>query len=469
MSGLDLAQLEVPPRPSDCTTYKATTAGHHTSRARSSIAVIMLSSISSVARRLGRRPAGPGFGARRLLAAVAAPAFFAAPIAVPAAGPAWATAANAPAASPVARVPKCPPGETIASLPPGEVRPGPYDHSRLSERADPSRVTVAVIDSGVDASHPQLRGVVGTGIDLLDPGGDGRIDCVAPAGHGTAVASIIAAQPVAGVAFAGLAPGVRILPVRVSERVQEGGVASGAGDVSDLASGILAAVASRPKPAVINLSISTTTDSPQLREAVAAALRADIVVVAAVGNDPEQGDQTPYPAAYDGVVGVGAIGRDGSRWAASRVGPYVDLVAPGEQLVAAMPGGGYMAFEGTSFATPLVSATAALVRARFPELDQAEVVRRLLATADPGPGSPLEYGYGVLNPLRALTEIVEPVLPAPTAAVARPPVAIGSDDPAAHGPTLAAAAGIALAALATAAVAAAVPGGRRRGWRPGGR
>jgi type VII secretion-associated serine protease mycosin len=341
-----------------------------------------------------------------------------------------------------------------------------YDLAALAQQSEGAGTTVAVIDSGVDASHPQLREAVRPGADMLVRGGDGREDCV---GHGTAVASVIAARPVAGVAFQGVAPAVSILPVRVSERTEIDG-APGEGDIRDLAAGIRAATSSEPKPAVINLSISTTTDHPELRAAVEQALAADIVLVAAVGNNHERGNPTPYPAAYDGVLGVGAIGPDGLRLAESQAGSYVDIVAPGDGIVAAAPGGGHMAFEGTSLAVPFVAATAALIRARYPGLGQADVVRRLLATADPAPGSrpSPEYGYGVLNPARALTEVLIPPVPGAAAA----PLAAGPDEPgAARAPavstTLLAASVLVTASMVILATAAALPSGRRRRWRPG--
>ena len=328
-------------------------------------------------------------------------------------------------------------------------------------------VVVAVIDSGVDAVAPQLSGAVVKGADLLG-GGDGREDCKA---HGTAVASIIAARPLAGAGLRGLAPGVTILPVRVSERTDPSAPAAGTGGVAELVAGIRSATVHQPKPAVINLSISTTTDNPSLRSAIADALAADIVVVAAAGNEHDHGDPTPYPAAYDGVVGVGAIAPDSTRVASSQVGSYVDIVAPGTAVVGALPTGGYGVYEGTSFATPFVAATAALIRSRWPNLHQADVVRRLLATTDPAPGghpSP-EYGYGILDPRRALTDVVLAAGAAPSAAPLPvfPPVPARPATP--PSPALAVAAILVLAAAGVATVAAAVPAGRRRRWRPGGR
>ncbi len=359
-----------------------------------------------------------------------------------------------------------------------------YDLNALSQITDGSGVTVAVIDSGVDTHHPQLTGVVRPGSDALDRGGDGRMDCV---GHGTAVASIIAARAMAGSGLRGLAPGARILPVRASERIQTNGTVTGAGTVDDLAAGIRAAVASRPRPAVINLSLSASRDSPALRAAVRAALSADIVVVAAVGNNHAGGDPPSYPAAYDGVVGVGAIGPTGARVESSQVGSYVDLVAPGEAVTAAAPTRGHLVVSGTSFAAPFVSATAALIRAREPRLTQSQVVRRLISTADPAPGAPPDspgYGAGVLNPLRAVTDVgtnAVPETPLPHSSATAdtdPRAGVGfvaspeSDGTAitSH-PARTAVVGVAFALIAAAVAigigAVAIPRGRRRGWRVG--
>jgi subtilisin family serine protease len=238
-----------------------------------------------------------------------------------------------------------------------------YDLTALSRITQGAGVTVAVLDSGVDTTNRHLAGAVRDGGSLLDGSGNGLEDCV---GHGTAVASIIAARPVEGAGLVGVAPQATILSVRVSDRVQTEEGFAGTGDVAALVEGIEEAVAARPRPDVINLSISTTTDSPALREAIQAALEADIVVVAAVGNLAIQGNPTPYPAAYDGVVGVGAITSTGARYERSQVGPYVDIVAPGDAVTAAAPRGGHNAVSGTSFAVPFVAATAALIRARWP-------------------------------------------------------------------------------------------------------
>ncbi|WP_433346535.1 type VII secretion-associated serine protease mycosin [Micromonospora sp. CA-111912] len=277
-----------------------------------------------------------------------------------------------------------------------------YAPERLAALATGAGITVAVIDSGVDREHPQLAGRVLDGTDLLDPGGDGSRDC---AGHGTGVASVIAAVPRAGVAFQGLAPRARILPVRVSEQqVVEGREAGRTVGATDFARAIRWAVDHDAD--VLNLSLVLYVDHPAVRAAVRYAVDRNVVVVAAAGNLHDGGNPRPYPAAYDGVLGVGAIGPDGRRADFSQAGPYVDLVAPGGEVLTAGPGQGHHRAEGTSYAAPFVAATAALVREYRPELTAAQVTQRIVATADPAPGdgSGDGYGAGVLNPYRAVTE-----------------------------------------------------------------
>ncbi|TCO43708.1 type VII secretion-associated serine protease mycosin [Kribbella antiqua] len=306
-----------------------------------------------------------------------------------------------------------PPRGACSNPEPGRsvVRPLPWAQDLLgAERAWPhstgAGVTVAVVDSGVDADHPQLHrpGKVLPGRDFFLVGKlPGNYDCIS---HGTAVASIIAADPAAGIGFHGIAPGARILPVRVTDR--ETGD-SGQGRVIDqaiLARGIIYAVDQGAR--VINLSMSGGEDQKQVRQAIAYAVRKDVVVVAAAGNRQadDAGPLPSYPAAYPGVLGVGAIDISGARASNSQTGPYVDLVAPGEGVLAATRRTGHQYVSGTSFATPFVSATAALVRAAWPKLTAAQVIQRLRATATPargGSGSP-EYGAGIVDPYRAVTE-----------------------------------------------------------------
>ncbi|GAB3067849.1 type VII secretion-associated serine protease mycosin [Micromonospora schwarzwaldensis] len=346
-----------------------------------------------------------------------------------------------------------------------------YAPDRLAPLATGAGVVVAVVDSGVDRSHPQLAGRVLPGADFLDPGGDGTRDC---AGHGTGVASIIAATPRPGVAFRGLAPGARILPVRVSEQQVVDGRESGRTvDAADFARAVRWAVDHDAD--VLNLSVVLYADDPAVRAAVAYAVRRDVVVVAAAGNLHDSGDPRPFPAAYDGVLGVGAIGRDGTRAAFSQTGPYVDLVAPGSEVLMAAPRQGHRRAEGTSYATPFVAGTAALLRQYRPGLHAAEVAGRIVAGTDPAPGRSEGYGAGVLNPYRAVTESPGGADAPPERGAALPadrpdPAALArqSRRATARSRALLVAGVTGGAAVLVALLAVVLPRGARRRWHPAG-
>ncbi len=343
---------------------------------------------------------------------------------------------------------------------------------RLAPFATGAGVRVAVIDSGVDAGHPQLRGRVDTGRDFLHGDPTGRQDCV---GHGTAVASIIAARPATGAGLRGLAPGATIVPVRVSEKTDT--EQQGTGEPASPATFARAIdwAVDEGGADVINMSLVMTAADDRVRDAVARAVAAGVVVVAAAGNDgrPGDGNPRPYPASYPDVIGVGAIGSDGVAGDFSQHGDYVDVMAPGVGVTFAARDSGHTQGNGTSYATPFVAATAALLKQRFPTLTPAQVSRRILATTDPAPGGRRSdrYGFGVLNPYRALTETLGPeTRPAPA------PVVMHTEDPAtvalaarrAHAQDmslLVAAIGAGVVVLVV-LVAAAVRRGRRRGWRP---
>jgi membrane-anchored mycosin MYCP len=382
-----------------------------------------------------------------------------------------AAAAVLPAA-PAAAAP--PPGVCLTPPRAAEpIRDRPWEDRQL----DPARVwpvstgagvLVGVIDSGVDSDHPQLAGRVLEGFDYVRNVPGARFDC---APHGTAVASIIAAAPVAGTAFHGVAPGVRILPVRVTDRdqIDEG---DGSGTRAEtIGTAIRYAVDAGAR--VINMSLTVFRDIPEIRNAVQYARFKDVLVVAAAGNLRSEGNPTPYPAAYEGVLGVGSVDIAGARAEGSQVGPYVDLVAPGVKVTGADPGRGHELWEGTSFATPFVSGAAALIRAARPELTADQVADRLTATAGVARGGARgpEYGAGVVDPYRAVTDTVAT---APAAAAPLPAVA-GRPDPGAEREAAARRSyedsrRIVLAILGATALALAVAGllggSRRRGWTP---
>jgi subtilisin family serine protease len=243
-----------------------------------------------------------------------------------------------------------------------------YDADRLAVLATGAGVRVAVIDSGVDATHPQLTGpAVDRGRDFLRGHADGRQDCN---GHGTGVASIIAARPAPGTPFHGLAPAATIVPIRVSEQIDsgDGTLVGDTGSLRNLAEAIRWAANSRGGNAqVINMSLSTSTWSGDVCRAVAEATARNVVVVAAVGNAGAVKDHnpTPYPAGCPDVIGVGAVTAAGVRADYSGHGDYVDLVAAGDGVTAAARRGGHTQLSGTSAAAPLVAATAALILQRY--------------------------------------------------------------------------------------------------------
>ena len=343
---------------------------------------------------------------------------------------------------------------------------------RLAPFATGAGVRVAVIDSGVDDEHPQLRGKVATGRDFLHGDASGRQDCV---GHGTAVASLIAARPADGAGLRGLAPGATIVPVRVSEQTDTEQQGDGEPvSPARFATAIDWAVGEGGAD-VINMSLVMTADDSRVRDAVARAVNAGVIVVAAAGNHgrPDEANPRPYPASYPDVIGVGAIGANGVAGEFSQHGDYVDVMAPGKKVTFAVPGAGHNQGDGTSYATPFVAATAALVTQRFPELTPAQVARRIFATADPAPGGRRSelYGFGVLNPYRALTETLgRETRPAPAAVIMHTEdpaaVALAARRARAQDMSLLVAAIGAGVVLLVVVVAAALRRGRRRGWRP---
>lgn len=363
--------------------------------------------------------------------------------------------------------------------PAGDAIPGvPWAQQLLvPERVRPfSRgdgVTVAVLSSGVDAGHPQLAGRVAPGFDAVvgtgtgpgpGPGnsnstGKANTDC---RGLGTQAAGLVAASPVPGVGFAGLAPAATVLPVRV---VPQAGAAAEV-DPAVLARGITWATAHGAT--VIAVTVAVHADTRALRTAVATAVAQGVTVVAAVGEPrADGGDPTPYPAAYNGVIGVGALDPAGGRWPGSAPGPFVDLVAPGANLVTLQRAGGLVdGVSGTGFAAAQVAGTVALVRARHGALPPAEMARRLTSTAVPtAPGA--ELGHGVVNPYAAVTETVVAASPVPLPAFEP----VGPGRPASWARTRLVAfvaAAVAIVVLLVAPLlAAALSRGRRRSWRPG--
>ncbi|REF96121.1 type VII secretion-associated serine protease mycosin [Asanoa ferruginea] len=321
-------------------------------------------------------------------------------------------------------------------------------------------ITVAVIDSGVSATHPALAGRVLQGRDFLVPSTRGQCD---EAAHGTIVAGVIAGQKPEGSVFTGIAPKAKILPIRV---LKSTGKEQGATPGAHIVSAIDWAVGKDVD--VINLSL-TTDPTPALERAIKNALDHGVVVVAAAGNDGGSNgtEQSAYPAAYDGVIAVAGIDKDGHHVATSTSGAYVDVAAPGADVDGPIPhDDGYLRFTegGTSFAAAYVSGLAALLRSANPKLTPAQVLERITTTADhPPEGRNNQVGYGVINPYRALTAIPGASKPSP-APQALAPVTLPKD-PMGNTRVIATWTATALAgvALVIALVAAVLRRTRRRG------
>jgi membrane-anchored mycosin MYCP len=356
----------------------------------------------------------------------------------------------------------------LRAVPPSGARPRPAAGLRAPDRCDPpvadsaphpadpaaarlqlaaahrlatgAGQVVAVIDTGV-APHPRLGSRLRGGGDYLT-GGTGLADCD---GHGTAVAGILAASAAGrddgGVE--GMAPAVAVLAIRQSSPSfavpGPDGAPRAAGDVRTLAEAIVLAV--RSGATVINISEAVCLGARQAASQgapVQAALRlaadSDVVVVAAAGNagtgscaaaGEEPLDQVSIPGWYGAdVLTVGAVGPDDAPAGFTVPGPWVDVGAPGSGLRSLAVGGGTTGrdLDGTSFAAPWVAGLAALVRERFPQLTASQVVDRILATArrPAGGRSALQVGWGVIDPMAALTAVPDVVKPDPPEAASAP-------------------------------------------------
>lgn len=278
-------------------------------------------------------------------------------------------------------------------------------------------VTVAVIDSGVNPL-PELEGQVLPGKDYAPSSyeGDERTDWN---NHGSSMAAIIAGtgkHPSGDGAF-GLAPGAKILPIRAPK----GESASN----PIWTEAIRYAADSEAK--IINISMASPVDDPARLDAVKYALSKGKLIFAGVGNDGDSTNEVMYPAATPGVVGVGAVDREGKATAESQHGTQVDLSAPGAEIVTACSTGktGLCTSHGTSDATALASASAALIWSAHPEWTNNQVLRVLMNTAGKPVGGAERtdfVGYGAVRPRIAVVTPGDPgpaeVYPLPDLAAA---------------------------------------------------
>ena len=279
--------------------------------------------------------------------------------------------------------------------------------TRSNYDAHGAGVTVAVIDSGVDSSQPDLQGRLVDGVNLVNPE-DPTSDYsdASSDSHGTSVATVIAGYPHevgSGNYYGmiGLADQAKIMPVKI-------GNDTSFGDASILA-GIQYAVSHGAQ--VINLSFGgVPTNDPQIIAAIGTALADGVVVIAAAGNDAETGDSINPVADIPGVLDVGGVDSNGLRYSQSHYGADISVAAPANAVEVGLIGGKYGQASGTSFAAPWVSAEAALLIAAHPSWTSGQVVAAIVdytmqstsGASAKGKRFDNNVGYGVIDPLAAL-------------------------------------------------------------------
>ncbi|MGW6914065.1 type VII secretion-associated serine protease mycosin [Kitasatospora sp. NPDC054939] len=275
-------------------------------------------------------------------------------------------------------------------------------------------VVVAVIDTGVDDTNPQLASKVIEGPSLLKDKdkkpveGGSKVD---PVGHGTKVAGIIAASRTDATGFVGLAPKAQILAIRQND-------AEGNGDVRTLAEAIRESIARGAK--IINISQDVRgaggpnfDGADQLKAAVDLAEAKGVLIVASTGNDGKEGNT--YPAAYETVLAVGASDRNNERAVFSQYGDFVDVAAPGVDMLSTVPRSGQCVDNGTSFAAPYVAGLAAVLLSAHKDWTPAQLRARIEQTAQRTQRDRnIWIGWGVVDPLKAVTNA--PASPPSTAA-----------------------------------------------------
>ncbi|WP_246070753.1 S8 family serine peptidase [Paenibacillus kobensis] len=260
-------------------------------------------------------------------------------------------------------------------------------------------ITIALVDTGVDLNHPDLKNNLVPGVNLIHSDKSPADDN----GHGTSVAGVLAAAGNNGTGVAGLLWRARIMPIKALDE-------DGSGDESKLGEAILYAV--RKGARIVVLSVGLYRYSPYMRDVVQYAESKGVLLVAATGNDGMllgSRAAVKYPAAYPSVLAVGGVTENGKPEARSNPGSEVDIAAPWNVYTTAR-GGGYKREEGTSMAAPQVAAAAALVLAQHPEFKPYEIREMLRQTAkDIGPAGVDEAsGYGLLQVDQAVTASLKP-------------------------------------------------------------
>lgn len=311
-------------------------------------------------------------------------------------------------------------GLAMAPVAPAHATPGPgrnqwwFDSWSIQQDVWPitkgKGVTVAVVDTGVNAKLPDLKPAVLPGGDVTGQGGDGREDYdTRQDGHGTGMASLIASQGTK-TGFVGIAPEAKILPINSTS-------------LNGPSTGKAVRFAVDHGAKVINISQGSPGGDlypnqcpPELLDAIKYADEKNVVVVASAGNTGDVDNKPNYPGSCPGVLAVGALGRNGKPWVSTQRQSYVTVGAPGAEVGWINKNGhAFDSGEGTSQASALTSGAAALVRSRYPQMSARQVVQRITNTAKDfgAPGKDDQLGYGVISIPRALKQDVPASAPNP--------------------------------------------------------
>jgi subtilisin family serine protease len=264
---------------------------------------------------------------------------------------------------------------------------------------DGTGVTIAVIDTGIDSSHPDLAGTVVDGVDFSGVGvPKGSSGVGSSSFHGTMVASLITGQGSSTSGVIGVAPGAKLLSISIGLGVP------GSDTDAQIAQAVKWAVDHDAD--IINLSLTRNSQSwpKSWDEAFSYAFANDVIVVAAAGNRSDKSSRPSAPATIPGVVSVGGVTKAQEPAEASAAGLGVAISAPSEDLLGSYPGEGYRVWDGSSAAAPIVSGLLALMTQADPDASANDLVERLITSAtDLGePGFDANYGHGLINPSAAL-------------------------------------------------------------------
>ena len=243
-------------------------------------------------------------------------------------------------------------------------------------------LVVGVLDTGVDANHPDLQGKISGSENLLP---EDKSDAI---GHGTEVSGIIAANTNNKQGIAGVSWNTKILPIRVTDEY-------GQARVSTVVEALDRAYTEGVK--IVQISLSTSQFSQVLKDSVQEANERGILIISTAGNTGER--EVRYPAAFEGVIGVGAVNSSKKIESYSTLGDHVSLVAPGASVYTTSLYSGYSSVSGTSFAAPQVAGTAALIWSVAPDISSEDVRQILFQSAEDlgEPGKDFVFGNGLLN------------------------------------------------------------------------